>query len=314
MRVKVGGVVVKTTEGEPSDVDGRLVVEFESAVDENLDFATGFSLDFQFRAENGVLTPLALEAEPFGTINSTIVAEGEPLSSAASIEYGANVSASFKLKDKEADRYLAPGRAFPVLVVLAKSDRSVLIERKCKYVDENYAAKVQLGAGIPPGDVIIAVKIRKPGQLVEVVGLNGKPYESSVKVAGQISFHAKVKETGKYTIVTFGASLNREKLPGTAFACKIVGPKDEVVTVLPLAQKKKGSELTWNTDGIRGIYALQLIRAGVSDGEPLFVYPITLEGTVAGLISHLPIEGLSIGLAFVFFFWSVRLRSEIRIR
>jgi hypothetical protein len=314
MRIKVGGVVVKTTDGEVVGVGDKLVVDFESAVDDNLDFATGFSIDFQFRGENGALTPLALDSEPFIAVKSRLVAQGDPLVPVSDIQYGANVSAVFRLKDEEADRYLAPGRAFPVLVVLDKNGSKVLLEKKAKYIDEKYRVKLQIGAAVPSEDVVIAIKIRKAGALVDVLTSDGVLYASPVRVVGAIKFTAKVKEQGKYAIVAFRASANALNLSGTAFSCTILGSGGDVVAVLPLAQKKRGSELTWNTEGAKGSYLLELRRAAAPEGPPLFTQSITLDGPVAGIVSHLPVEGIAIGVAFGLFAWAISLRSGIRVR
>jgi hypothetical protein len=68
------------------------------------------------------------------------------------------------------DRYLAPGRAYPVLVALAGTGGRVLAEKKCKFVDEQYRARLLIGAAVPEGGMIVAVKIRKGGGRESVRG------------------------------------------------------------------------------------------------------------------------------------------------
>jgi hypothetical protein len=311
MRIKVGGVVVKTAEGEVVvNGDNELSVEFESSVDDNLDFATGFSIDFQFDAENSAPIPLIMDKEIFVRVRSKIVAEGEALA-ASKVEYGSTVKAEFKLKDEEGGRYLSAGRAFPVLVILSKATRKVLLEKKCKIDDDKFLTKVQIGAAVPDGPVVVAVQIRKGKELVPVLTKNGTTYESDVVVTGTITYNAKVREAGKYAIVDFTTSYKDKVLPGTAFSCRVL-EGDAVIAELPLAQKKKGSRLSWESKNKKGSYTLELRRLTGLDEAPLFTKQITIENSVVGFIAHLPVEGIAIAISFALFVWSVKLRKSIQ--
>jgi hypothetical protein len=311
MRIKVGGVVVKTAEGEVVvNEENELSVEFESSVDDNLDFATGFSIDFQFDAENSAPIPLIMDKDIFVHVRSKIVAEGEPLAS-SKVEYGSTIKAEFKLKDEEGGRYLTAGRAFPVLVILSQGTRKVLLEKKCKIDDDKFLTKIQIGAAVPDRPVIVAVQIRKGTELVPVLTTNGTAYESDVVVTGTITYIAKVREAGEYAIVDFRTSYDGQVLPGTAFSCRILDG-DAVIADIPLAQKKKASRLSWESKNKKGTYTLELRRLTGLDDPPLFTKQITIENSVVGFIAHLPVEGIAIAISFALFVWSVRLRKGIQ--
>ena len=312
MRIKVGGVIVKTVEGEvKTDSDNKLFVEFESAVDENLDFATGFSVEFQFDAENSAPILLKMEHEAFVKVDSKIIAEGSELKK-GTVGYGEKLSAEFKLKDEDSSKYLTAGRAFPVLVVLSKNNRQVLLEKKCKIRDEDFSANIQMSAAIPAGPVIVAVMVRKGADLVPVQTASG-PYETEVTVSGKIEFLAKVRESGKFVVVDFTTLVNNEKLRGTAFSCRVVEPATGVVVAdIPLAQKKKGSRLSWETGSHKGTYQLEVRRLNDPEGKPLFIKSITVEKSISSLIHHLPIEGMAVVASFFLFVWSIKLRKGVR--
>ena len=312
MRIKVGGVVVKTVEGEVIvGENNKLTVEFESAVDENLDFATGFSVEFQFDAENSAPILLKMEREAFVKVDSKIIAEGSELKTGA-VSYGDKLRAEFKLKDEDSNKYLTAGRAFPVLVVLSKNERQVLLEKKCKINDDEFSANIPMSAAIPAGPVIVAVMVRKGADLVPVQTANG-PYETEVTITGKIEFLAKVRETGRFVVVDFTTLINNNKLRGTAFSCRIVEPATGVVVAdIPLAQKKKGSRLSWEAGAHKGSFNLELRRLNDPEGKPLFIKQITVEKSIQSLIYSLPIEGLAVIFSFCIFVWSIKLRKGIR--
>jgi hypothetical protein len=311
MRIKVGGIVVKTAEGEVVvSGDNSLVVEFESAVDENLDFGTGFSIDFQFETEASAAIGLVMEREVFVNVSSRLIGEGEALPTGET-SYGSRISAEFKLKDEDSGRYLVSGHAYPVLVVLAKDDRRVLAEKKCKSEELQFVSHIDIGAGIPSGRVILAVMIRKSRDLVPVVTQAGSRFETELIVTGELEFSGKVREAGRFVVVDFGARLNNTKLGGTALACRILDSNGGVVSDVDLAQKKKGSRLSWESGNNKGTYTLELRRLSLPDDKPLFVKQIAIERSLSSLVQQLPVEGIVIALSFAFFVMSIWLRKGV---
>ncbi|OHS95735.1 hypothetical protein TRFO_10391 [Tritrichomonas foetus] len=312
MRVKVGDVVVKTVEGEVSvDDQNKLSVEFESNVNENLDFATGFSIDFLFNAEGSEPVLLDLEKEIFVQVSSKVVVEAQPLVSGA-VDYGSKITSEFRLKDEDSGNYLEAGRAYPVIAILRASDRTVLLEKKAKILSDKYKAKLTVTAAVESGNVIVAILIRKGDDLVPVQTAQGSPFESAVTVSGQIQFDAQVVEARKYVVVDFTTTYKGKALRGTAFMCRVVDAQGNAVAELPLAQMKKGSRLSWESGDAKGEYKLELRRLSATEGAPIFVKSISVESPILSIIHHLPVEGITLAVAFAIFVWSIRVRKQIQ--
>jgi hypothetical protein len=311
MRVKVGGIVVKIAEGDVSvGDDGILIVQFESSIDENLDFGTGFSIDFQFETDKGTPVPLVIEQEIFVSVKSRLIAEGEALPLGAA-SYGATLRTSFKLKDEDSGRYLTAGHAYPVFVVLAKQSRYVLSEKRCKYQNDEFVSHLEIGASVPSGAAVVAVMIRKGHDLIPVLTQFGSPFESDITVAGDLVFSGKVREAGKFVVVDFNAKVNESKLKGTALCCRIVDSNKGVVADIDLAQKKKGSRLSWELGSGKGSYFLELRRLNAPDDKPLYMKEVKIEHSLKSVLEELPIPGLICILSFVCFAWSIFLRKGV---
>lgn len=312
MRIKVGDTVVKVVQGEVKvDENNKLYVEFESNVDENLDFATGFSVDFEFNAEDMEPILLKKESDNFVQVNAKIVGEGEELKG-GEVEYGKKISAELKLKEQDSGKYLTAGRAYPVIAILRKSDKKVLLEKKMKIDDNKFEGKIQISAAVPAGEAIVAIMIRKGSELIQVQTNEGKSFEATINVIGQIEFKSKIIEVSKYLIIDFYTQINGQKLRGTAFECNLVDKQGNVVATVPLAQKKKGSRLSLDASAFKGTYTVELRRLNSADEKPLFTQQISFESCICTILNQLPIEAIATILSFVLFVWSIRLRKAIR--
>lgn len=310
MRIKVGETVVKTVQGEVKvDENNKLYVEFESNVDENLDFATGFSIDFEFDAEGIEPILLKLESDNFVQVNAKIVGEGEELKG-GEIEYGKKISAELKLREESSGKYLTAGRAYPVIAILDKATKKVLLEKKMKIDNEKFIGKIQVSAAVPSGEAIVAVMIRKGSELVQVQTVEGKPFEATINVVGQIEFQSKIIEADKYLIIDYTTQINGQKLRGTAFECNIIDKQGNVIITLPLAQKKKGSRLSFNASNLKGSYTVELRR--LNGDKALFTQEISFQPSIVSFLNELPIEGIATILSFALFIWSIKLRKAIR--
>ena len=311
MNVKVGSTVVKSVEGEVSvDENNNLIVDFETSVNENLDFATGFSLSFLFIGEGA--EPIELQHDPlFVKVSSKVVAEGEELPK-GKLEYGSKISTEFRLKDQDTNKYLEAGYAYPIIAILRASDRQILIEKKAKSDDDKYSVKISVSAAVESGNAIVALMIRRGDEVVPVLGSNGKNFESSVTISGEIEFNAHVVEARKHVIVDFTTTHNGKKLRGTAFVCRITDSTGNIVGEFPLVQMKSGSRLSWESGDAKGVYNLQIRRSSSRKSAPLFEKTITVENQLVSFIHHLPIEGLTLIGLFSLFVWSIIIRKNIQ--
>jgi len=299
MRIIVGNSVAKVIEGEVHvDSDKKLYVEFESNVDENLDFATGFYVDFLYNAD-GQQIILKKESENFVKVDTKIAVEGEEIKS-GKIQYGSKISTKFTIIDKDTGKPLSAGHAYPVIVVM-NTEGKVILEKKAKFDDDKYSAKLRITASLPPGKAIAAIMIHKGQTYVPVETKDGKKFESEILISGELNLQSRIKEASKYLIVDIKTLINDKKLHGTQYACKLINTKnDEVVAKVPLAQKGKGSRLSFLTGNAKE-YKIEVFRINDEKEVPLLVQNIAIEKTIVSFIQHLPIEGCSIIFAFIIF-------------
>ncbi|KAH0787977.1 hypothetical protein GPJ56_008078 [Histomonas meleagridis] len=312
MRIKVGDSVIKTIDGDVKvDKEKKLYVEFESNVDENLDIATGFTVDFLFNSESNEPILLQQEKECFIKVSTTIIAEGDKIVT-NDLKYGDKLKLQFVLKDKENDKVLTSTYAYPVIVILNPETKNVLLEKKAKLIDDKYNAKAQITGAIPSGEITIAIMIRKGKELVPVNTESGL-YQSKVKVIGSIDIKSKVIESAKYLIVDYNIIVDNKKLPSGALKANIYDKQGDLVDVVPLTQKKRGSRLSYSTEALNGACGIELRRIGEDDNEkPIYTQRVVIERSISELVMKLPIEGIATILAFVLFAWSIKLREHIK--
>jgi hypothetical protein len=196
-------------------------------------------------------------------------------------------------------------------VVLSKKGRRVLSEKRCKYQENGFVSRIEVGASVPSGAALVAVMIRKGHDLIPVLTQFGSPFESEVTVTGELVFSGKVREAGKFVVVDFNAKVNDTKLRGTALSCRIIDCNRAVVADIDLAQKKKGSRLSWECESGKGSYSMELRRLGAPDEKPLYVKEVKIERSLTSVLEELPIPGLVCVLSFVCFVWSILLRKGV---
>jgi len=314
MLVKCGGQVVKSVEGEVHAEEGKLVVEFESSVEENLDFATGFNVDFVFLGEDGQSIPLRVENDVFINVASKIVAEGgQELLKGGNTEYGATISGTLKLKDLETGRYLSSGRAYPV-AVLRTAQKKVLVESRA-FVDEEFLCKfnIEIGAAIPSGQAFLSIMIRKGAELVAVVDSEGNPFQSTLNVKGEIEITANVLQSGpEFVVIDYSVISAGKKLKGGAFEAHIISHDGQLISTIPLSQMSDASRLTWSTSTLSGEYTVDLHRAGAGNEKSLVSTKLALQNKIVSFAHRLPIEGIAIATSFALFSWAIGLRRRIR--
>ena len=313
MLVKCGGQVVKHVEGEIRSENNKLIVEFESSVEENLDFATGFNVDFAFLAEDGQSIPLRVEQDIFINVASKIVAEGGiELLKGGSIEYGSTLSGVLKIKDLETGKYLSSGRAYPVAVLLT-SDRKVILENRGE-VDEEFNCKLtlEIGASVPTGASVFALMIRKGSDLVQVVKADGSSFQSNLQVKGELTISANILQRGpEFVVIDYSVISNSRKLRGGAFEAHIITHDGQLFAKISLSQMSEGSRLTWNSNGITGDYTIDIHRSGLSSTQPLVSTKLSIENQIVSIAHRLPIEGLTMATTFLIFAWAISLRRKL---
>ncbi|KAK8882399.1 hypothetical protein M9Y10_045041 [Tritrichomonas musculus] len=312
MRVSVGGVTVKTVEGEVQEDNNTLVVEFETNVNENLDFATGFKIDFLFDADNTASIPLECEHENFVKVSSNVVYEGDVLES-GTVEYGQKFQIEFRLKDQDSGKYLEAGYAYPVICLLRPSDRAVLIEKKAKINDDKYKAKIKITVAVENGPALIAIMIRKGDELVPVLNSNNEPQQSGVTVTGDLTIESNIVEAQKIVVVDFITTYKGSPVGGASLKGKIYDSQNNLVAELPLAQMKYGSRLSWESGNLKGQYKIQISRIHSVSEQPFYEKTITVESPIVSVIHRLPIEGITLALSFIIFVWSIRIRKSIQL-
>lgn len=314
MQVSVGDVVVKTIDGEVTQQDGNLVVEFETNVNENLDFATGFKIAFQFQPQNSEPVQLECDQDTFVRVSSKLVYEGTDLLS-GSVEYGRKINIEFVLKDQDTGKLLDSGYSYPVIVIRRQSDNFPVVEKKANAVDDKYTAKIKVNVAVENGEAILAVMIRKGNDLVPVLTSSDKPAESKIAVTGEIGVRANVSEAKKYVVVDFETTYKGKKIGGAALKCNVIDSNGAVIAELPLAQMKNGiSRLSWVSGDLKGQYKLQLYRLHSTEQKPFYEKTITVEHPIVSIIHQLPIEGITLCVSFLLFVWSIYLRKGVESR
>ena len=312
MRVSVGGVTVKTVEGEVQEENNVLVVEFETNVNENLDFATGFKIDFLFDPDNAAEVPLECEHENFVKVSSKVVYEGDVLES-GTVEYGQKFNVEFRLKDQDSGKYLEAGHAYPVIVLLRSSDHTVLLEKKAKINDDKYKAKIKVTVAAENGPALVAIMIRKGEELVQVLNSNNEPQQSGITVTGDLTVESIVVEAQRIVVVDFITSYKGKPIRGAALKAKVFDVQGNLVAELPLAQMKYGSRLSWESGELKGQYNIQIFRLHSLNEKPFHEKVINVVHPIVSVIHRLPIEGITLAVAFIIFIWSIRIRKSIQV-
>jgi hypothetical protein len=80
------------------------------------------------------------EGDVYINISSRIVAEGDSLPS-GEIEWARKLATSIKMRDDDSQRLLACGLVYPVIVVLEKGTRRVLVENGVKMNECEFRGK-----------------------------------------------------------------------------------------------------------------------------------------------------------------------------
>jgi len=316
MLIKVGGQAVKEVEGEVHVEEGekkRLYAEFETSVDENLDYATGFSVEFQFVPESGLPCSMSMEKEAFIGVATKIAAEGgSELLKGGRVEYGNEIKCDFKLKDATSGHYLQPGFAYPVISILNKDTRKVLYERRVDFdEDQEYEAQLTIGAAVSNGEAIVAVFIKKGLENVPVMLEDGKPFEAKIEIAGKLTVEPSIVESGKFVIVDLRLTSNGKTVPGTSFDCQIINEKGEKVGSAPVAQLKEGARISWiPPEKSKDSYTFMLYRQG--EDKSFFQIPFKIENTIVGMAHKFPVEGMALVCSIVVFFYAIKMRKSIQ--
>jgi hypothetical protein len=314
MVIKVGGQSVKEVDGEVSEdaEKKQLVVEFETSIDENLDYATGFLVEFKFSSDNGGLSDMKMEKEAFVSVAATIAAEGgQELLKGGKLEYGSEIKGDFRLKDLLSGHNLAPGYAYPVICVLSKDTRKVLYERRVSFDDDKeFEANLVIGAAVPTGEAIVAVFIRKGLDLVPITLESGALFETPITINGKLDVDARVIESSQFIIVDFRTVSNGKTVPGTSFNCAVKNAQGELVATVPVAQMNEGARFSWVPTEKKGEYTLELLRQ--SDTKPFFVTKVTIESSFVGMAQRLPVEEIAIVVSIILVVYAIKYRKQMK--
>lgn len=311
MLLKCGNAVAKTVDGEVSVVDGSLSVEFETTVDENIDLATGFTIEFNYKNSEGFLVPLHMDQPIDVKLDTNIVAESvKGFDKPAKLTYGQAIKAELVVKEKNVGKTLLPGLAFPVIIL--KKEGRVIAERTAS-CDQKGLETLEfiIDASVPKGQVQAEIVVRKGDEYLPLLA-DGKALTQKFDIEGDIKFDAKVVQTADAITIDYTTLFNEKAITGGFFVAKLMTPDGQVAATYNAAAATSMSRISIPTKYLHGDYTVDLYRAG--DNTAVVSTKVSVQSKVAAWFSALPIETLVVVAAFVVFCWSVHLRTQFRIR
>lgn len=312
MDVKCGGSLVRRVEGTVSTSGGKLLVSFETNIDDTVDFVTGFSIEFSYSDREGRITNLRQDSTILIELPSKISAKEATNLRGGNLRYGDQIEVKFKLFDSISKHELRPGRAYPVIRIV--SNGNVYSQAISTFTDESplVSAKISIDASIPKGDGNVEVVILKGTDIIPIILDDGSKYSSKIKISEDLKFTSNVVQSGDTVVIDYYCSYGSRSLSGGFFEAHIMTYDGQTKAVVQLTQMAASSRLSWLTNGAKGSYTVDLYRVGDSSGKPLLQTKISIEGKIATWFSRLPIEGISLHLTFLLFAWSIRLRMQFR--
>ncbi|EAY12039.1 hypothetical protein TVAG_038850 [Trichomonas vaginalis G3] len=311
MVLKCGNAIAKTVDGEIKVVEHNITVEFETTVDENIDLATGFNIEFVFKNSEGFTVPLSLQEPIAVTLNSEIIAEQvKGLEKPQKLTYGQTIKAELVVKEKNVGKTLLPGLAFPV-ILLKKGDR--VVAEQTATCDQKGLESVEftIDASVPSGKLTAEIVVRK-GEEYLPLEFNEKKLTQEYEIEGQIVFDHKIVQTSDAITIDYTTMFNNKAITGGFFVAKVMTPDGQVAANLPAAQTLSKSRISIPTQFLRGEYTVDLYRIG--ETTPVVSTKVAVQSKVVTWFSQLPIETLVVIAAFALFCWTVHLRTQFRIR
>ena len=195
MLLKCGGALIKSVEGEvKSAADGTVEVNFETSVEENIDSASGFNIEFEFKSEEGVPYALRMDEDLPVKLDAEIVIDAlEGLEKNTKIVYGKEIEASIIIKELKSVKILHPGRAYPVIII-KKGDKVIAEKSGVEGENGNITITVPIDASIPKGKVTAEIVIKKGNDYIPL-SHNGKNVSCEYEIDGDLIFNSKVTQT-----------------------------------------------------------------------------------------------------------------------
>lgn len=309
MAIKCGNSIIKSIEGEVrADDKNQIVVDFETSIDENIDYATGFNIEFFFVSQENVQTPLKLANPIYINLDSKLVIDQLEGLNGGNIEYSKEIVAELVLKEKTTQKVLFPGRAYPVLLI-KKNDK--IVAEKAGKADESgkVTIKLPIDGAIPSGQLIAEIAVKKGNEYIPVT-YNDKEIKVNYKITGKLNFEAKVNYLEDSIVIDFTTLYNNKAIDGGFFYSKIIRPDGQVVKTIDCASMMNSERLSILTEDLKGDYTVELYR--LNSEEALLQTKITIQNKFFTFIKQLPIETIVLIAIFTIFGYSIKLRQSFR--
>ena len=311
MLLKCGGALIKAIEGEVKAGDNEKVeVNFETSVEENIDSASGFNIEFEFVSEEGVPTPLHMANELPVKLDAEIVVDSLDGLKGGKIAYGDSLKVDVVVKEQKSSKILFPGRAYPVLLI--KKGDQIISERSGKADEESGKVSIELpiDASIPTGNLVAEICIKKGHEYLPVP-FNGKEVSTKYSVDGNLVFNAEITNTPDAILVDYTSTFQDKAIYGGYFQGRIYRPDGQLVAELPVASMMSANRLSIPTAHLSGEYTVELVRYG--DNQALLQTKVTVQNKLLHWITSLPFELIVLLLSFAIFAWAIKIRKTFRV-